>query len=127
MTPYGPRKVLRSCRRPREGQQVAGRTIRWCSWRNRQKTAVINDQLPQHVAYPRRELIGRLSAGRCELCEHTGEVQVHHVRVLAELDASDPTPWAKAMIRDGAARPWWSAPTVTTESTGHDPPTVFTT
>ncbi len=65
----------------------------------RQKTAVINDQLPTRITYPRRELIGRLSATRCELCEQTGEVQVHHVRTLAELDARDPTPWAKVMIR----------------------------
>jgi group II intron reverse transcriptase/maturase len=98
MTPYGPRTCF-------EAVVDRGKASRSLVARfggvplNRQKTAVINDQLPQRVAYPRRELIGRLSAGRCELCEHTGEVQVHHVRALAELDASDPTPWAKAMIR----------------------------
>ena len=98
MTPYGPRTCF-------EAVVDRGKASRSLVARfggvplNRQKTAVIKDQLPQRVAYPRRELIGRLSAGRCELCEHTGEVQVHHVRALAELDASDPTPWAKAMIR----------------------------
>jgi group II intron reverse transcriptase/maturase len=98
MTPYGPRTCF-------EAVVDRGKASRSLVARfggvplNRQKTAVINDQLPQRVAYPRPELIGRLSAGRCELCEHTGEVQVHHVRALAELDASDPTPWAKAMIR----------------------------
>lgn len=65
----------------------------------RQKTAVINDQHPRRIAYPRRELIGRLTTARCELCEQVGEVQVHHVRKLAELDASDPTPWVKSMTR----------------------------
>jgi group II intron reverse transcriptase/maturase len=91
MTPYGPRTCF-------EAVVDRGKASRSLVARfggvplNRQKTAVINDQLPQRVAYPRRELIGRLSAGRCELCEHTGEVQVHHVRALAELDASDPTP-----------------------------------
>ncbi|MFF0144110.1 HNH endonuclease [Amycolatopsis sulphurea] len=65
----------------------------------RQKKAVINDQLPQRITYPRRELIGRLSTARCELCERTGEMQVHHVRTLAELDASAPPPWATVMVR----------------------------
>jgi hypothetical protein len=98
MTPYGPRTCF-------EAIVERGKTSKPLVARfggiplNRQKTAVINDQLPQRVAYPRRELIGRLSAGRCELCKHTGEVQVHHARALTELDASDPTPWAKAMIR----------------------------
>jgi group II intron reverse transcriptase/maturase len=63
----------------------------------RQKTAVINDQPPRRIIYPRRELINRLSATRCELCEQVGAVQVHHVRALAELDASDPSPWVTVM------------------------------
>jgi group II intron reverse transcriptase/maturase len=98
MTPYGPRTCFEAV--VDRGKASKSLVARFGGVPlNRHKTAVINDQLPQRVAYPRRELIGRLSAGRCELCEHTGEVQVHHVRALAELDASDPTPWAKAMIR----------------------------
>ncbi|MBV8995022.1 MAG: hypothetical protein JO287_15290 [Pseudonocardiales bacterium] len=98
MTPYGPRTCFEAV--VDRGKASKPLVARFGGIPlNRQKTAVIHDQLPQRVAYPRRELIGRLSAGRCELCEHTGEVQVHHVRALAELNASDPTPWAKAMIR----------------------------
>lgn len=51
----------------------------------RQKTAVLDDRLPERVIYPRKELVTRLLRGRCELCDQPGEMQVHHVRTLAEL------------------------------------------
>ncbi|MEO3857507.1 reverse transcriptase domain-containing protein [Acrocarpospora sp. B8E8] len=65
----------------------------------RHKTAVINDRPTGRIIYPRRELIGRLSSGRCELCEQHSEVHVHHVRNLAELRASGTARWAEVMIR----------------------------
>jgi hypothetical protein len=34
----------------------------------------------------RNELIHRLLAGRCELCEGTEGLEVHHVRKLADLN-----------------------------------------
>jgi hypothetical protein len=34
----------------------------------------------------RNELIHRLVAGRCEICEHTGNLEVHHIRKLADLN-----------------------------------------
>ena len=99
MTPHGPRTCFEAVvDRGKDSKPLVARfggipLIR-------QKKAVINDQLPTRIAYPRRELIGRLCANRCELCEQTGgEVQVHHVRALAELNAPDPTPWAQAMTR----------------------------
>ena len=51
----------------------------------RQKKAVLHDRIPERVTYPRKELPLRLLAGKCEICEHTGDVVVHHVRKLADL------------------------------------------
>lgn len=51
----------------------------------RQKTAIINDHHPDRVTHPRKELITRLLADKCEICERTDKVQVHHVRKLADL------------------------------------------
>ncbi len=98
MTPHGPRTCFEAVVERGKGSKPLVARFGGIPL-IRQKTAVINDQLPQRIAYPRRELIGRLSATRCELCERTGEVQVHHVRTLAELNASDPPPWATVMIR----------------------------
>ncbi|MGW5105914.1 HNH endonuclease [Nocardia sp. NPDC004123] len=64
----------------------------------RQKTAVIADRNPERINR-RSELINRLQSGRCELCQQPGQVQVHHVRGLADLARSEPTPWTQAMAR----------------------------
>ncbi|WP_372488081.1 HNH endonuclease [Streptomyces guryensis] len=49
---------------------------------------------------PHKELIRRLAANRCELCERPGEVEAHHVKSLNELqqagDAS--SDWVKMMV-----------------------------
>ena len=37
----------------------------------------------------RNELIHRLRAGRCEICESTVGLQVHHIRELADLNQPD--------------------------------------
>ena len=36
----------------------------------------------------RNELIHRLVAGRCEICEQTKNLEVHHIRKLADLNRS---------------------------------------
>ncbi|MEV6364863.1 reverse transcriptase domain-containing protein [Nocardia asteroides] len=64
----------------------------------RQKTAVIDDRGPERIIR-RSELINRLQRGECELCKRPGQVQVHHVRGLAELAGSAPTPWTQVMAR----------------------------
>ena len=48
-----------------------------------------------------KELITRLLAGRCELCQQRTEVQVHHVRKLADLTRPGrPQPaWAQLMAK----------------------------
>jgi predicted HNH restriction endonuclease len=46
-------------------------------------------------------LVTRLLKGRCELCGRTDDIQVHHVRTLADLSRpGQPQPgWAQAMTK----------------------------
>lgn len=52
----------------------------------RKRTAVMTDLKPIMATVKRNELIHRLLAGRCELCEGTAGLQVHHIRKLADLN-----------------------------------------
>lgn len=64
-----------------------------------QRLAVINDQ-PTQVFNGRNELVKRLLAQKCELCESTKAIQVHHIRKLADLktkDRREKPPWVKRM------------------------------
>jgi group II intron reverse transcriptase/maturase len=66
----------------------------------RQKRAVIDDS-PRTPDTGRRQLITRLRAGWCELCDTRATVQVHQVRKLADLETpgqSQPA-WAQQMAR----------------------------
>ena len=64
----------------------------------RQKKAVLTDRQPVPVTSRRtgKELIYRLRGGRCEWCNRRAEVQVHHVRALADL------------VTPGRPQPEWS-------------------
>jgi hypothetical protein len=54
---------------------------------HRHRKAVLTDRLPAPATARRKgtELIRRLRAGRCELCEQPADVHVHHVRKLTDL------------------------------------------
>jgi hypothetical protein len=67
----------------------------------RDKNAVLTDRIPGPVPYPRKELIIRLLARRCELCGEPGKVLVHQVRNLASLGQPGPGQprWAAVMAR----------------------------
>lgn len=52
----------------------------------RVRTAVLTDQQPVTSSSRRNELIHRLLAGSCEICESTTHLEVHHVRKLADLN-----------------------------------------
>jgi len=52
----------------------------------RVRTAVLTDQRPVMSSSRRNELIHRLLAGRCEICESPAGLEVHHVRKLADLN-----------------------------------------
>jgi group II intron reverse transcriptase/maturase len=67
----------------------------------RNKDAVLTDRIPNPVPYPRKELVTRLLAKRCELCGDPGKVLAHQVRKLASLGKPGPgqPAWAALMAR----------------------------
>lgn len=67
----------------------------------RKKDAVLNDRVPGPVPTPRKELLRRLLARRCELCKDTAKVVVHQIRKLASLGKPGPTQpiWAATMAK----------------------------
>jgi hypothetical protein len=67
----------------------------------RDRRAVIRDPAPAPATVPRKELIHRLRARRCELCEHGATVTVHQVAALAGLGKPGPgqPAWAAVMAR----------------------------
>ncbi|WP_211303224.1 reverse transcriptase/maturase family protein [Streptomyces milbemycinicus] len=67
----------------------------------RQRAAELSDREPVRVDYPQKELIARLLADTCEICGSKGNVQVHHVRALADLAHAgwQPSDWARVMLR----------------------------
>ncbi len=66
----------------------------------RQKGAVLTDRMHTGPVYPNRQLVTRLLKGRCELCKRTDDIQVHHVRALADLNRFTPQPeWVQVMAK----------------------------
>jgi group II intron reverse transcriptase/maturase len=47
--------------------------------------AAINDELPKPMWTTGGELVRRLQANQCEICESTQQIEVHHVRKLSDL------------------------------------------
>jgi hypothetical protein len=83
-TPYGSRKCFEATVERGDGRKplvarYGGIQLRW------QKKAVLMDRQPGRAVGP-KELVTRLLAGRCEICERSENVQVHHIRKLADLD-----------------------------------------
>ena len=97
-TPHGPRTCLQATVE-RAGKKPLVARFGGIPLK-RQKKAVIDDRLPAPPA-SRKELVTRLRAGWCELCEQRGQVQVHQVRRLADLAGNrQPQPeWAQLMAR----------------------------
>jgi group II intron reverse transcriptase/maturase len=98
-TPHGPHRcfqvsVERSGRKPLTAT-FGGLPLR------RQRHAVLTDHKSLPATVRRKELILRLLKGRCEMCQYTGEVQVHHVAKLAHLVTPGQTPpvWAEVMAK----------------------------
>jgi group II intron reverse transcriptase/maturase len=94
-TPHGPLTCLQITL-PRAGKhplvaQFGGLPLR------RQPRAILTDQLVSNRRKPARsELLTRLLADACEVCGSTEQIEVHHVRKLADL------------TKPGQAeRPWW--------------------
>lgn len=83
VTNDGPRKCIRLII-PREGKEPLVATFGGIPFR-RKKGAVLIDEVVRPIFNPRTELLQRLQADRCEICESRDEVQVHHIRKLADL------------------------------------------
>ena len=100
-TPHGPRTCMeatveRKGRRPLVTRS-GGIPLK------RQKTAILTDRQPAPATSHRKgnELIKRLRAGRCEICEQRVQVQTHQVRKLADLNQPGrPQPaWTQLMAK----------------------------
>jgi len=52
----------------------------------RKKTAILTDRVLTRRPPERSELLRRLLANRCEICKSAEDVQVHHIRKLADLN-----------------------------------------
>ena len=66
----------------------------------RQRNAEIADRAPDPTHQFRNELVRRLVAGRCELCDSRTDIEVHHIRKLADLHRPGrpaPGPWIRQM------------------------------
>jgi group II intron reverse transcriptase/maturase len=83
-TPYGPRQCLQVIVNRGKDRKPLVATFGGIPLR-RQKNAVLRDREPVPATAPRRELIHRLLAGRCELCGQADRVQVHQIRKLSDL------------------------------------------
>jgi len=95
-TPHGPRvcfeaSIARDSRNPLIAR-FGGIPLK------RQKTAILIDRQPHRPLYPPTQLITRLLRGRCELCEQTEHIEVHHIRKLADLATTGTASLAWAQI-----------------------------
>jgi group II intron reverse transcriptase/maturase len=96
-TPNGPRTCFEA-RIHRDGRQPLVARFGGIPLQ-RQRTAKLADRQPTTVDYPHKELVTRLLADTCELCRNKGDVQVHQIRKLVNLDPPGPhqARWAKIM------------------------------
>jgi group II intron reverse transcriptase/maturase len=99
-TRYGPRRCFEA-RIERDGRKPLVARFGGIPLRQ-QRNAVLTDRnaIPG-ATREGKELISRLCAGRCELCEQWARVHVHQVRKLADLTKpGQPQPaWARIMAR----------------------------
>jgi group II intron reverse transcriptase/maturase len=84
-TPNGPRHCLQVTIKREEGRtplvaRFGGIPLK------RHRTAVLSDRSPVMASTRRNELIHRLLVECCQLCQSRENLQVHHIRKLADLD-----------------------------------------
>ena len=99
-TPHGPRKCLQVIVK-RTGKKPLTATFGGIPLKRQRKSVLTDREPPPGAIIRRTELIQRLRAGRCEMCQHAGEVEVHHVGKLAHLGkpGTPQPPWAQLMAR----------------------------
>jgi len=74
--------------------RFGGIPLRWNKW------AAINDAPTKPIWSGRSEVVDRLLAQQCELCGATNNIEVHHIRKLADLKRygqTDPPQWVQKM------------------------------
>ena len=84
-TPDGPRRCIQVTVPRDEGKKPLVARFGGISLK-RQRTAVLTDIRPVMVSMKRNELIHRLLAECCEICEARTNLEVHHIRKLADLN-----------------------------------------
>ncbi|MGW7674698.1 reverse transcriptase domain-containing protein, partial [Streptomyces sp. NPDC054775] len=84
-TPDGPRRCIQVTVPRDEGKKPLVTRFGGISLK-RQRTAVLTDVRPVMASMKRNELIHRLLAECCEICERRTNLEVHHVRKLADLN-----------------------------------------
>jgi hypothetical protein len=99
-TPHGPRKCLQATI-ARTGRKPLAATFGGIPLKRQRKATLTDRTPPPAIVIRRKELITRLQAGRCEMCEQPGTVEVHHVGKLASLGkpGTPRPPWAELMAR----------------------------
>jgi Type II intron maturase/AI2M/AI1M-like, HNH endonuclease/Reverse transcriptase (RNA-dependent DNA polymerase) len=100
-TPHGPRICFQVSVDRGEDRKPLVATFGGIPLR-RQKNAVLRDREPTLATAPRRELIDRLLAGRCEICGQAEKVQVHQIRNLSDLakpGQPDQPEWMRIMAK----------------------------
>jgi group II intron reverse transcriptase/maturase len=83
-TPYGPQRCIQVVV-PREGKRPLVATFGGIPLRRKQQAILKDKRTGFMLRTPRNELLARLLAERCEICGSTTDVEVHHIRKLADL------------------------------------------
>jgi Type II intron maturase/Bacterial sugar transferase len=89
----------------------------------RDKKTVITDRIPARIPAPRKELLTRLLARRCELCGNRAWCScTKSATSPASASPSQPSPGGQPSWPGNGARPSWPATPATTSSTTGSPP-----
>jgi group II intron reverse transcriptase/maturase len=83
-TPYGQQRCIQVAV-PREGKRPLVATFGGIPLRRKQQAILKDKPMGFMHRTPRNELLARLLAERCEICGSTTDVEVHHIRKLADL------------------------------------------
>jgi hypothetical protein len=100
-TPHGPRKCIETIVKCDGGRKPLVARFGGIPLK-RQPHAVLIDDPPVRVGPRHSELIQRLLAGKCELCGATANIEVHHIRKLADLNQPgrpEKPAWLRLMAR----------------------------
>ena len=99
-TPAGPRRVLQVTVERGDGKKPLAARWGGISLARRTTPVPVSDDLPAAWRKRPAELVTRLTAGRCELCQEYAAVETHQVRRLKDLQAgnrADQPGWARQM------------------------------